>query len=137
MKKPETNKPVNENEGFRCMYSTKLNEQRLLYVSGIDGIESDGACDIESIDLNKCEFIELKVKLKPESDKQKRNFLRYTLREWWCHYFLTNIKKIVVGYRNEAGIIRDLSTIDAPDIPKQVHVSKHVRLFCCRPLNMN
>lgn len=106
------------------MYSTKLNKQRLLYASGIDGIESDATCDIESVDLNKCEFVELKVKLKPESDKQKRNFLRFTLREWWCHYFLSSIKKIVVGYRNNDGIIRDLSTIHAPDIPNQVNVSK-------------
>lgn len=96
----------------------------------MDGMNCKAACDIDTVDLNECKFIELKVKLL-QSDKQKRNFFRYTLRNWWCQCFLANIKEIVVGYRNEDGIVRDLSTIRVPDIPNQVNVSKYShRHFC-------
>lgn len=100
----------------------------------MDGINCEAACDIDTVDLNDCKFIELKVKLL-QSEKQKRNFLRYTLRNWWCQCFLANIKEIVVGYRDEDGIVRDLSTIQVPDIPNQVNVSEYFyRQFRFRPV---
>lgn len=122
MKKPDTNAPVNETEGFYCMYTATLNEQRLLFSAEMDGMESDVALDIENVDLNECKFIELKVKL-VETDKQERNFFRFTLRDWWCQCFLANIKKIIVGYRNEDGIVRELSTIHVPGIPNDLNVA--------------
>lgn len=123
MKKPETNEPVNENEEFCCMFSTKLNNQRLLYGAEMDGIECEAAYDIDNVDLNKCKFIELKVKLKEKFGRQKQNFLRYKLRNWWCQCFLANIKKVIYGTRNADGIVCDITPIHVNDIPKQVGVS--------------
>lgn len=123
LKKPETNTPVNENEEFCCMFSTKLNEQRLLYGAEMDGIECQAACDIETIDLNECKFVELKVKLKEQFHRQKQNFLRFKLRNWWCQCFLANIKKVIFGTRNADGIVCNITPMHVNDIPKQVEVS--------------
>lgn len=90
----------------------------------MDGIESEDSLDIESVDLNECEFVELKVKIL-QTEKQKRNFLRFALKEWWCQCFLANIKKIIVGLRNENGIVRELSTFYVSDIPNQAKVRKY------------
>lgn len=115
------------------MYSTTLNGKRLLYGAEMDGIESVDSVDLESVDLNKCKFVEVKVKLREQHDKQKQNFLRFKLRNWWCQSFLVNIQKIVFGTRNNAGIVTDLSTLSVKDIPKQVrvrHIFQHFLVFC-------
>lgn len=115
------------------MYSATLNGKRLMYGAEMDGIDSAEAMDLETIDLNKCKFVEVKVKLKEQHDKQRQNFLRFKLRNWWCQSFLVNIKTILVGTRNNDGIVTGLSTVSVKDIPKQVnvrHIFHYFHVFC-------
>lgn len=104
------------------MFSTKLNGQRVLYGAEMDGIECDHLIDLNSVDLNQCQFVELKVKLRERHERQKQNFYRFKLRNWWCQCFLVNIKKIIVGTRTDDGIVNQLSTWHVSDIPKQCKV---------------
>lgn len=105
------------------MFSTDLNGQSLLYGAEMDGIESSVRCDLNSIDLNECNFVELKVKLREQNERQKTNYHRFKLRNWWCQTFLANIQKIIVGTRNSNGIIENISNLSVKDIPKQNRVS--------------
>lgn len=114
---------MNENEEFCCMFRTKLEGNSILYGAEMDGIVSDCDIDLNAADLNQLQFIELKVKLKEERENQRRNYLRFKLRNWWCQCFLVNIKKIIVGTRNNNGIVNQLSELDVRSIPKQVNVS--------------
>ena len=120
--KPPTNVPVNEAEEFCCMFSTTLNGQRILYGAEMDGIESNDTHDLDNADLNQFKFVELKVKLSEQNHRQKQNYHRFKLRNWWCQSFLVNIKKIIVGTRTADGIVNELSTVDVKDIPKQCQV---------------
>ena len=120
--KPVTNVPVNEAEEFCCMFSTTLNGQRILYGAEMDGIESNDTHDLDNTDLNQFKFVELKVKLREQNHRQKQNYHRFKLRNWWCQSFLVNIKKIIVGTRTADGIVNELSTVDVKDIPKQCQV---------------
>ncbi|XP_055305374.1 decapping nuclease DXO homolog [Sitodiplosis mosellana] len=117
--KPPTNVAVNEAEEFCCMFSTTLNGQRILYGAEMDGIESDDTNDLDHVDLNQFKFVELKVKLREQNHRQKQNYHRFKLRNWWCQSFLVNIKRIIVGTRTSDGIVNELSTVDVRDIPKQ------------------
>lgn len=113
---------MNENEEFCCMYRCRLEGADIVYGAEMDGIESDVPVDLNTMDLNKLNFIELKVKLKEERPNQHRNYLKFKVRNWWCQCFLVNIKKIVVGTRSSDGIIEQISEVDVRDIPKQSQV---------------
>lgn len=114
--------PVDENEEFCCMFSTTLAGQKLLYGAEMDGIETDTLQDLNSVDLNQFQFIEMKVKLREQHERQKQNYLRFKLRNWWCQSFLANVKKIVVGTRDKSGVVDNLSVLNVKDIPKQNRV---------------
>lgn len=94
----------------------------------MDGIESDGPLNLNEVDLNRCKFVELKVKLREQNHWQKQNYQRFKLRNWWCQSFLVNIKKIIVGTRTPDGVVNELSTVDLRDIPKHCKVWQ---LFLC------
>lgn len=104
------------------MFSATLNGNRLLYGAEMDGIEEDTSMEI--IDFNKCNFVELKVKLREKNERQKQNFCRFKLRNWWCQTFLANVQKIIVGTRNDGGIVDGVSVLTVRDIPKQNKVPK-------------
>lgn len=92
----------------------------------MDGIESDVKRDLIKSDLNELNFIELKVNLRPAHEKQKINFNRYKLRNWWCQCFLANIKKILIGTRSQDGIVNELSALEVKNIPRLVRVSANL-----------
>lgn len=121
-KKPDTNTAVDESEEFCCMFSTTLNGQRIVYGAEMDGIESNQILDLNNVDLNRCNFIELKVKLREQHHRQKQNYYRYKLRNWWCQCFLVNVQKVIVGTRNENGIVNEISSMTVKEIPKQCQV---------------
>lgn len=118
----DTDKPVNENEEFCCVFRSRLGNSEIMYGAEMDGIESVENVDFATINMDSLNFIELKVKLIEERENQYRNYLRFKLRNWWCQSFLVNIKKILVGTRNPNGIVTQLSTLDVRSIPKQAGV---------------
>lgn len=120
---PDTDEPVNESEEFCCMFNANLNGKKLLYGAEMDGIESDIKLDLNHVDLNKLNFVELKVNLRAMHENQKRNFLRFKLRNWWSQCFLAKIDKIVVGTRNQDGIVNELTEMEVKNIPRLVRVS--------------
>lgn len=65
------------------MFSTTLNGQRILYGAEMDGIESDHSYDLNDVDLNQLNFVELKVKIREQNHRQKQNYHRFKLRNWW------------------------------------------------------
>lgn len=114
--------PVNECDEFCCIFSATLNGQRILYGAEMDGIETDEMLDLGSTDLNKCNFVELKVKLREQNARQRQNYQRFKLRNWWCQCFLVNIRKVIVGTRTQDGIVDELTEMNVKDFPKQCQV---------------
>lgn len=114
--------PVNECDEFCCLFSATLNGKRILYGAEMDGIESDRLLDLNAIDLNRCNFIELKVKLREQNARQRQNYQRFKLRNWWCQCFLVNIRKVIVGTRTQDGRIDELTEMHVKDFPKQCQV---------------
>lgn len=120
---PNTENPVNEAEEFCCIFKANLKGRELLYGAEMDGIQSDVKYDLNKVDLNELNFVELKVNLRAAHEKQKNNFFRYKLRNWWSQCFLAKIDKIVIGTRCQNGIINDLSDLEVRNIPRLVRVS--------------
>lgn len=105
------------------MFSTTLNGQKIVYGAEMDGIECDQRHnDLDTADLNRFNFVELKVKIREQNQRQMQNYHRFKLRNWWCQSFLVNIKKIIVGTRTTEGIVDEVSTVNVKEIPRQCEV---------------
>lgn len=115
---PSTDQPFNERADFQCMFQSTLNGQSIMYCAEMDGIVSDESLDLETCDLNECDFVELKLKslLWGQNDQ----FI-HKLRHWWSQCFLVKIKKIIVGIR-DGNVVSNLSQLDVADIPKRAQV---------------
>lgn len=79
----------------------------------MDAIESDEKLDLDTWDLNKLKFVELKCI--GDSKLGRIHEINY-----WAQCYLANIKKLIVGDRNENGIVKNLRHINVDDIPNQV-----------------
>jgi hypothetical protein len=65
-----------------------------------------------SLDLNKQELIEVKVKLKEKHDRQITNYHKFKLRNWWCQSFLVGVNEVYVGLRNDDGFVDEIEQVN-------------------------
>uniref|UniRef100_A0A182YMK5 Decapping nuclease n=1 Tax=Anopheles stephensi TaxID=30069 RepID=A0A182YMK5_ANOST len=119
---PDTSAPVMLGEEFCSMFDTTLAGHRLLYGAEMDGIVSNKPFDREEIlldDLRQCEFVEVKVKRKEATYRQVNNFYRFKTKNWWCQSFLVNVQRLVVGLRDDEGIVREIKIMKLSDIERE------------------
>lgn len=123
---PDTSAPVLEAEEFCCMFTTRLENTSILFGAEMDGIESSTVVDLTKTNPNDLKFTELKVRMKPLNQRLANNFDRFKSRNWWCQSHLTNIPKIIVGFRTENGIVDELKTINVESMPRMYEVTIHL-----------
>uniref|UniRef100_A0A182T820 Decapping nuclease n=1 Tax=Anopheles maculatus TaxID=74869 RepID=A0A182T820_9DIPT len=120
--RPDTSAPVMLGEEFCSMFDTTLAGHRLLYGAEMDGIVANEPLDRDRIqvdDLRRCEFVEVKVKRKETTQRQVDNFYRYKTKNWWCQSFLVNVQRLVVGLRDDEGIVREITDMKLSDIQRE------------------
>ncbi|XP_063993581.1 decapping and exoribonuclease protein-like isoform X2 [Diachasmimorpha longicaudata] len=114
---PDASRPVNECEEFCCVFQTKLRQHTLLY-----GAEMDGVCSNEKLEeplpLEGLKFIELKTSRIIENDRQLMSWKKYKLLRWWCQSFLVGIQNIMCGFRDDAGVVRELQNYNISDFAR-------------------
>ncbi|XP_052737317.1 decapping nuclease DXO homolog [Bicyclus anynana] len=126
---PNPNLPVDETEEFSLVFTTHLNNHKIVYGAEMDGIRCDKSPVppfpnaernpdkiIEYLSSN--EFIELKTNRHIEFSRQEINFKRFKTKKWWCQSFLVGIDTLLCGYRNDDGIVEELKVYDVRDIAK-------------------
>ncbi|KAJ0181183.1 hypothetical protein K1T71_003268 [Dendrolimus kikuchii] len=128
---PDIEKPVKENEEFSLYYYSELNTHTLLYGAQIDGLLATNNCadkplkanDVNAIlnYLRSHSFVELKTNRVIQHWKQEQNFKKYKLLRCWCQCYLANLKGLLVGFRNDDGIIQRLQWYDTEEL---VHYCK-------------
>lgn len=104
---------VDCNEQFCVVYRAKLGQSddpsaqkfRLLYGAEIDCVDDRGR------------YIELKTSRVIDGWRQDRNFKKFKLIKWWLQSFLAGIDRIICGHRDDAGIIKHLTTYEVGDMP--------------------
>lgn len=114
---PNLSIPVNEKEEYCIVLKGRLNNHTLLYSAEVDGKDPfyrnfDG--DPKS---TQC-YLELKTSRMITSDRQYLNFGRFKLLKWWLQSFLVGIPKIISGFRDDHGIVRNLEIFPVSQIPK-------------------
>uniref|UniRef100_A0A182LV93 Decapping nuclease n=1 Tax=Anopheles culicifacies TaxID=139723 RepID=A0A182LV93_9DIPT len=120
--KPDTTAPVLLGEEFCSMFDTTLAGHRVLYGAEMDGIVTTSQpLDRERLrleELRQCEFVEVKVKRKETTQRQMDNFYRFKTKNWWCQSFLVNVQRLVVGLRDDSGIVHEIIDMKLSDIQR-------------------
>ncbi|XP_022823605.1 decapping nuclease DXO homolog [Spodoptera litura] len=124
---PNVKKPVVENEEFSMYYSSQLGKHRLFYGAQIDGMlatrTAPGPPNTDDVNINlgylrSNKFVELKTNREIHNKRQEQNFKRYKMIRCWCQCYLAGLKGLLVGYRNDDGIIQRVQWFDTEDIVK-------------------
>jgi len=113
---PNLSAPVNEKEEYCIILKGRLNSHTFLYGAEVDGKDPD--CLKNHTPESTKSYIELKTSRIITSDRQNRNFCRFKLLKWWLQSFLIGIPKIICGFRNDHGIVKNLTLFPVNDIPK-------------------
>lgn len=124
--KPDIDKPVIENEEFSIFYRAMFGKHNLLYGAQIDGLLATTenvsgppkmANNEENINyLKNNEFIELKTNREICNRRQEQNFKKYKLLRCWCQCYLAGLKGLLVGFRNDDGIIQRTQWFDTEEL---------------------
>lgn len=80
------------------------------------GAEVD-CCEKDSRSKPPNNYIELKTTRHMQHYKQKMNFARFKLLKFWGQSFLAGLPKIVVGLRDDDGVVHELKTYKTLEIP--------------------
>ncbi|CAD5110749.1 DgyrCDS119 [Dimorphilus gyrociliatus] len=106
---PNAEEPVNNNLSFVSVVRSRLENHSLVYGGEVDGYEKkpDGSC----------QYIELKTNLALKNIHVEKGFKRVKQLKNWLQSFLLNIPKIVVGFRDDNGIVDNLESFETSKIP--------------------
>ena len=55
---------------------------------------------------------------------------RFKLLKWWAQSFLLGISKIVCGFRDDAGVVRQIREFQTLELPKQCRVLYCILCLC-------
>ncbi|XP_061712220.1 decapping and exoribonuclease protein-like [Cydia pomonella] len=126
---PNPNIPVDETEEFSLIFKTHLNQHSIIYGAEMDGIccnngriapppTTEIGADAIVQYLSTKEFIELKTSKQMEHPRQEASFRRFKTKKWWCQSFLVGIDTVLCGFRDDAGIVKELKTYRMRDLTR-------------------
>ncbi|CAG8514363.1 9244_t:CDS:2 [Diversispora eburnea] len=108
---------VNTNTQYCSVAKTTLGNTRIIM-----GAEVDCISDTKPIDLDKSvdNYIELKTTKLLGKSKDIYNFERYKLLKFWAQSFLIGIPKVIVGFRDDNGFVKQVKEYKTLEIPRIV-----------------
>ncbi|XP_063697940.1 decapping nuclease DXO homolog [Culicoides brevitarsis] len=114
--RPRPELPVKEAEEFCLMYQATLNGHKMLYGAEMDGVDTKN--EVKNLkDLQNVKQVELKVKREEQKYYQKQNFVKFKQIKWWCQSFLVGIERVLVGLRDDKGIVYRVEEQKVSEMP--------------------
>eukprot|EP00039_Didymoeca_costata_P002390 m.59844 g.59844 ORF g.59844 m.59844 type:complete len:374 (-) comp11276_c0_seq4:92-1213(-) len=114
---------VNSNPEYVSVAKIRINNISLLIAGEVDCI-----ClppnETKAPPIGKRNYVELKTNVLLES-RRIYTFERYKLLKFWAQAFLLNIPNVIVGFRDDEGIVKKLQTFKTQEIPKFVRGKEH------------
>lgn len=95
-------------------YRSRLNENSLVYAAEMDSFED--VCRLDKpLDSDLIKSVELKTSKKITNERQETSFKKFKTLKWYSQSFLTNIKKLVVGWHHDL-IVDDIKEYKLEDL---------------------
>jgi RAT1-interacting protein len=120
LKKPDPSKPSTDE--CNLVFHAKLGNHDLLYAAEIDGIMTKPECDANPKKrpdlLLKSELVELKTARQFPNGQMPHNFRKHNLRKWWCQSFTVGVSNILVGFRDDEGVVHELQLLPLVEVSK-------------------
>lgn len=98
--------PVDARSEYCAILKTRFDSNRVIIAAEMDCADSSN------------HYVELKTSRVLETKNQDRNFHRFKLLKYWIQSYLVNTPKIIVGFRDDSGIIQSISSFSTSEIPK-------------------
>ncbi|KAI5634796.1 RAI1 like PD-(D/E)XK nuclease domain-containing protein [Phthorimaea operculella] len=131
---PDIQKPVIENAEFSLCIRAALGNHQLLYAAQIDGLlatEGNVAdpptnADYETVlnYLRNHKYVELKTNKEIYNRRQEESFKRRKMLRCWAQCYLAGLHGLLVGYRNNSGIVQRLQYFETDQIVEYCKVFK-------------
>ncbi|XP_068674928.1 decapping and exoribonuclease protein-like [Montipora foliosa] len=103
----------NDSEAFITVIRTRLDKHSLVFGAEVD-------CCAEKNGAAPANYIELKTSIQPHHHNQHFSFKRYKLIKWWAQSYLAGVPKIICGFRDHHGNVKELQTYNTLAIPRLV-----------------
>ena len=65
-------------------------------------------------------YVELKTSKQLRSERETASFEKHKLLKFWLQSFLAGVPRIVVGFRDDGGVVRGLRPVETMRIPRMV-----------------
>ena len=115
---PDVTKPVNNKEGYCSVVRSRLAEHSLVFGGEVDCTDvTDSQTDHATLSKH---YVELKTTYEFKHAGQERNFKRFKLIKFWAQSFLIGIGRIIVGFKDQQGVVRRLEEYPTMKIPSLV-----------------
>ena len=104
---------VDANVEYCGVFETRFQQHRILIAAELDCCERPDAPIPQDLGA-----VELKTSRVIEAQRQERSFERYKLLKFWIQSFLVNTPTIVVGFRDDNGIVKTVDTFQTRRLPR-------------------
>ena len=106
----------NNSAGFATVIRGRLATHSLLLVGEVD-------CEThEQSKTPPANYVELKTHRIVQNRHQARTFHNYKVRNTWAQCYIPGIPRVVFGFRDDDGIVREVKTYETADLP---HLGDH------------
>jgi len=107
---------VNANEEFCAILRLKLADTVIFMAA---------ECDCEEVTHGERRYVELKTSKLIREQRDRTSFEKHKLLKFWLQSFLAGVPKIVVGFRDDRGVVHEVQTIETLSIPRMVRAQGH------------
>ncbi|CAG8782022.1 8880_t:CDS:2, partial [Acaulospora morrowiae] len=108
---------VNTNVQYCSVAKTALGKNKIIMGAEVDCIgESKPERHLDPIN----NYIELKTSRIIKREEENYKFEKYKLLKFWAQSFLIGIPRIIVGFRDDNGIVKNIREFKTMEIPRMV-----------------
>ncbi|XP_069989046.1 decapping and exoribonuclease protein [Penaeus vannamei] len=114
--KADPDDPLDANEEYRSVLKLALGDFSLVYSPEVDCADPE---EFEEDYQDLRAFVTVKSCKEITDERKMRNFRKFKLCDWWVENQLSGVPRIIVGYRNDDGIVHTLELLKTEELPEK------------------
>lgn len=119
--KPDPQQHLNMSEEFCAIFKSKFGPFTMVYGAQMDAVLDNGEAvdqDTDTNILNERKFVEFKTNRTIEHGGHERTLKAHKMMKWWSQGYVVNVQDVIVGFREENGLVTTLKSYKNSNLPK-------------------